>query len=77
MNQAMGCLQNYATGPAIWRTSLQIVAHEMLRHGMVMYDALYAWCKQGQAETHYWPGVVVLAAWQHFFRRTHCTKHAK
>ena len=20
--------------------------HEMLRHGMVMYDALYAWCKQ-------------------------------
>ncbi len=29
--------------------------HEMLRHGMVMYDALYAWCKQGQAETHNWP----------------------
>ena len=21
--------------------------HEMLRHGMVMYDALYAWCKKG------------------------------
>ena len=20
--------------------------HEMLRHGMVMYDALYAWCKE-------------------------------
>jgi hypothetical protein len=29
--------------------------HEMLRHGMVMYDALYAWCKQCQAETHNWP----------------------
>lgn len=29
--------------------------HEMLTHGMVMYDALYAWCKQGQAETHNWP----------------------
>ena len=29
--------------------------HEMLKHGMVMYDALYAWCKQGQAETHSWP----------------------
>jgi hypothetical protein len=29
--------------------------HEMLRHGMVMYDALYAWCKQGQSETHNWP----------------------
>jgi hypothetical protein len=21
--------------------------HEMLRHGMVMYDALYAWCRDG------------------------------
>jgi rhodanese-related sulfurtransferase len=21
--------------------------HEMLKHGMVMYDALYAWCKEG------------------------------
>lgn len=26
--------------------------HEMLRHGMVMYDALYAWCRACQAETH-------------------------
>ncbi len=29
--------------------------HEMLRHGMVMYDALYAWCQHCQAETHNWP----------------------
>ena len=29
--------------------------HEMLRHGMVMYDALYAWCKDCQAESHNWP----------------------
>jgi hypothetical protein len=29
--------------------------HEMLRHGMVMYDALYAWCASCQAETHKWP----------------------
>ena len=29
--------------------------HEMLRHGMVMYDALYAWCQQCQSETHNWP----------------------
>jgi hypothetical protein len=29
--------------------------HEMLKHGMVMYDALYAWCKQCQTETHNWP----------------------
>ena len=28
---------------------------EMLKHGMVMYDALYAWCKHCQAETHQWP----------------------
>jgi hypothetical protein len=29
--------------------------HEMLRHGLVMYDALYAWCKTLQKETHAWP----------------------
>lgn len=29
--------------------------HEMLAHGMVMYDALYAWCKSCQGETHNWP----------------------
>jgi len=29
--------------------------HEMLRHGVVMYDALYAWCKSHQQETHGWP----------------------
>ena len=26
--------------------------HEMLKHGMVMYDALYAWCKDGQDEKY-------------------------
>lgn len=29
--------------------------HEMLRHGLVMYDALYAWCAKLQGETHGWP----------------------
>jgi hypothetical protein len=29
--------------------------HEMLAHGMVMYDALYAWCRDCQSETHGWP----------------------
>lgn len=29
--------------------------HEMLKHGMVMYEALYAWCKDGQMESHNWP----------------------
>ncbi len=28
--------------------------HEMLKQGMVMYDALYAWCREGQNETHTW-----------------------
>jgi rhodanese-related sulfurtransferase len=29
--------------------------HEMLKHGMVMYDALYTWCRSLQHETHNWP----------------------
>jgi hypothetical protein len=29
--------------------------HTMLRHGLVMYDALHAWCRTGQGETHAWP----------------------
>ena len=28
--------------------------HEMLKHGMVMYDALYRWCKEGKQESHTW-----------------------
>jgi len=28
--------------------------HEMLKHGRVVYDALYAWCKEGRDETHTW-----------------------
>lgn len=27
---------------------------EMLEHGMVLYDALYRWCKEGQEEAHTW-----------------------
>jgi hypothetical protein len=29
--------------------------HAMLRHGLVLYDALYAWCRHAQGETHRWP----------------------
>jgi hypothetical protein len=29
--------------------------HEMLEYGLVMYDALYAWCRECQGETHNWP----------------------
>lgn len=28
--------------------------HEMLARGMVVYDALYSWCKERQGETHDW-----------------------
>ena len=31
------------------------IDHEMLRHGLIMYDALYAWCTKLQDETHAWP----------------------
>ena len=31
--------------------------HEMLEHGLTMYDAFYAWCRACQSETHNWkPG---------------------
>jgi hypothetical protein len=33
--------------------------HEMLAHGMVMYDALYAWCGSCQDEQHNWPPTAV------------------
>ena len=29
--------------------------HEMLKHGLIIYDALYTWCKALQTETHNWP----------------------
>ncbi len=32
--------------------------HEMLKHGMVVYDALYAWCRDCQGETHNWSPVM-------------------
>jgi hypothetical protein len=36
--------------------------HEMIRHGFVMYDALYAWCREAAEETHTWnPQRVVTA----------------
>ena len=28
--------------------------HEMLAHGMVIYDALYRWCREGRDEVHTW-----------------------
>jgi hypothetical protein len=31
----------------------------MLAVGMQVYDALYAWCRDGQGETHAWPPAMV------------------
>jgi hypothetical protein len=28
--------------------------HEMLKHGRVVYDALYAWCRELQGVRHGW-----------------------
>jgi hypothetical protein len=28
--------------------------HEQLRHGFVIYDALYSWCRHVRGETHTW-----------------------
>ncbi|MEO8408133.1 MAG: chromate resistance protein ChrB domain-containing protein [Oxalobacteraceae bacterium] len=46
--------------PGLYAISLGLSAtfaddHEMLKHGMVMYEALYTWCRQCQSETHNWP----------------------
>lgn len=51
--------------PGLFAISLGLSAvfaddHEMLRHGMVMYDALYAWCRSLQDETHTWPPKMTL-----------------
>ncbi|MDW6020770.1 chromate resistance protein [Mesorhizobium sp. BAC0120] len=36
--------------------------HEVLRHGFVIYDALYAWAARRQAEKHSWPPTMKPAA---------------
>jgi hypothetical protein len=36
--------------------------HEMLCHGIVLYDALSAWCARLQGETHNWPPAGYLGA---------------
>jgi hypothetical protein len=29
--------------------------HEMLGHGLILYDALFAWCRSCRDESHTWP----------------------
>ncbi|HLY58330.1 MAG TPA: chromate resistance protein ChrB domain-containing protein [Stellaceae bacterium] len=49
--------------PGLFAISLGLSAlfaddHRMLRHGLVVYDALYLWCRSLQGETHNWPPVI-------------------
>ena len=44
--------------------------HEMLRHGFVIYDALYAWASRRKAETHNWPPTMTPVAEQ---KRSACS----
>ena len=37
--------------------------HEVLKHGFVIYDALYAWASRRMAETHDWPPEAPSAGW--------------
>ena len=46
--------------PGLFAISLGLSAmfaddHEMLKHGLIVYDALYAWCRSCQGESHNWP----------------------
>jgi rhodanese-related sulfurtransferase len=36
--------------------------HSMLRFGMLVYDALYAWCREARGETHGWDPAALRAA---------------
>jgi hypothetical protein len=35
-------------------------ALRMLRHGFVLYEALYLWCRELEGETHSWPSKMTI-----------------
>jgi rhodanese-related sulfurtransferase len=52
-------LELAAQAPGLLATSLGLSAmfaddHAMLKWGMLVYDSLYAWCREAQSETHGW-----------------------
>ena len=54
-----GRLELTPQSPGLLALSLGLSAnyqddHAMLEHGLIMYDAFYAWCRGLQAETHNW-----------------------
>ncbi len=55
-----GKLDLAAEAPGLLAISLGLSAtfaddHDMLKHGFVIYDALYAWIKGARGEKHGWP----------------------
>jgi hypothetical protein len=53
-------LELTAQSPGLYALSLGLSYnfaddHEMLKHGLIMYDALYARCRHCRDETHRWP----------------------
>lgn len=62
-----GRLDLWPQAPGLLALSLGLSAlfpddREMLRHGMVMYDSLYAWLRQARGESHGWPPVSQVSA---------------
>jgi hypothetical protein len=53
LDLAPQCAGLYAISLGLSATFLD--DHEMLGHGLIVYDALYAWCERCQEETHNWP----------------------
>jgi rhodanese-related sulfurtransferase len=52
-------LQLAPQAPGLLAASLGLSAmfaddHDMLKWGMIVYDSLYAWCREAQTETHGW-----------------------
>ena len=52
-------LDRSAQAPGLLAASLGLSAmfaddHAMLKWGMLVYDSLYAWCREAQSETHGW-----------------------
>ena len=50
-----GVLRVAKETPAIPNDVPGVNPSHVLKHGMVMYDALYAWCVHCQSEPHGWP----------------------
>lgn len=50
---------NEIRNPALDHPATVVRSADTSRHGIVIYDALYTWCRTLQAETHNWPARAV------------------